>query len=325
MAEMAETVVPQAGHPTGRPAGVAMDEAALPIGRDRVRWLATRLAVAAWLLMAIGSATRVANAGLACPDWPLCYGQVLPWTQMNWQVFLEWFHRLDAAIVAFGSLGLVATAFRFRRELPRWVLPATTAALALVILQAGLGGLTVTELLRFDVVTAHLGTALAFLALLVAIAAGLAPQQRSGTGAGLAWLALAGAIAIDAQSLLGGIVGSRWAVNQCLQGDRLCGVLHAHFLGVVPAVFTVGLLLVMAWRTPALNPSLRSLRHLLAGLLVTQLAVGYGTYHFQLRVAGLTILHEAIAAALLASLVGFAVLAWRDRLPMLPGADPTAV
>ena len=34
-------------------------------------------------LIAIGSATRVMEAGLACPDWPLCYGTFLPLGHMT--------------------------------------------------------------------------------------------------------------------------------------------------------------------------------------------------------------------------------------------------
>jgi len=50
-------------------------------------------------LIVIGGATRVMEAGLACPDWPLCYGSFLPFSHMNLRVFLEWFHRLDAFLV----------------------------------------------------------------------------------------------------------------------------------------------------------------------------------------------------------------------------------
>jgi len=50
-------------------------------------------------LIVIGGATRVMEAGLACPDWPLCYGSFLPFNHMNLRVFLEWFHRLDAFLV----------------------------------------------------------------------------------------------------------------------------------------------------------------------------------------------------------------------------------
>lgn len=88
---------------------------------------------------------------------------------MDLQIFLEWFHRLLAT-----SLGLMAIAFAglsaaWRQGLFPWVPYAAGAALCLVILQGILGGLTVTELLRFEIVTAHLGTGLFFLCLLTAI------------------------------------------------------------------------------------------------------------------------------------------------------------
>ena len=138
-----------------------------------IRRLVWKIAIATLLLMAIGSATRVMNAGLACPDWPLCYGQLLPSRQMNLPVFLEWFHRLDAGLIAISTVALVSLCWWFRQALPRWVPIATTVALGLIFLQALLGGLTVTELLRFDIVTAHLGAALLFLGSLTAIGCGL--------------------------------------------------------------------------------------------------------------------------------------------------------
>ena len=44
------------------------------------------------------------NAGLACPDWPLCYGQLVPTQQMNLQVFLEWFHQYSRWCVIRGGV-----------------------------------------------------------------------------------------------------------------------------------------------------------------------------------------------------------------------------
>ena len=67
------------------------------IATERQKWirrLVWKIAIATLALMAIGSATRVMNAGLACPDWPLCYGKLVPTQEMNLQVFLEWFHLL---------------------------------------------------------------------------------------------------------------------------------------------------------------------------------------------------------------------------------------
>jgi cytochrome c oxidase assembly protein subunit 15 len=121
------------------------------------RWI-WKLAIATLLLMAVGSATRVMNAGLACPDWPLCYGQLVPSQQMNLRVFLEWFHRLDAMVIGLMAIALAAQAWWCRRDLPRWLPWATTGALALIVVQGGLGGLTVTQLLRFDIVTAPPGS-----------------------------------------------------------------------------------------------------------------------------------------------------------------------
>jgi cytochrome c oxidase assembly protein subunit 15 len=71
---------------------------------ERIRRFVWKIAIATLLLMAVGSATRVMNAGLACPDWPLCYGQLVPSKQMNLQVFLEWFHRLDAALIGLSAI-----------------------------------------------------------------------------------------------------------------------------------------------------------------------------------------------------------------------------
>lgn len=93
--------------------------------------LLSHLVVALVALVAIGGATRVMEAGLACPDWPLCYGVLLPGQQMNMQVFLEWFHRLDAFVVGVALLVLCAISLLRRRPLPTW-LPWFSAAALLI-------------------------------------------------------------------------------------------------------------------------------------------------------------------------------------------------
>ena len=50
--------------------------------------LGTHCVLALIALIVIGGATRVMEAGLACPDWPLCYGTFLPLNHMNLRVFL---------------------------------------------------------------------------------------------------------------------------------------------------------------------------------------------------------------------------------------------
>jgi heme a synthase len=271
------------------------------------------LAIATIFLMALGSATRVMNAGLSCPDWPLCYGTLLPSRQMNLQVFLEWFHRVVATSMGIGTLSLVTIAFWQRSALPGWFPKAAIGALGLVIVQGILGGLTVTEMLRFEVVTSHLATGLLFFSTLLAIGTGLAPQpQPLGTARRLRWVGLGAVLLVYGQSLLGGLVASRWALHQCFGTAQLCGVMNSHIAGILPASLATVVVLLTAWRTPALAPGLRRWATAAGGLLLLQVGLGVATFRLHLQVEPLTVCHQVIGACLLGSLVRFTVLAWRD-------------
>ena len=115
-------------------------------------------------LIVIGGATRVMEAGLACPDWPLCYGSFLPSSHMNLRVFLECFHRLDAFFVAVAISFQFLLALIYKTYLPKWLPWISAFFVLLVTFQAILGALTVSQLLPASVVTAHLGLALTLVA-----------------------------------------------------------------------------------------------------------------------------------------------------------------
>lgn len=273
------------------------------------------MAIATLSVMAIGSATRVMNAGLSCPDWPLCYGELLPITQMNLLVFLEWFHRLLASSMGLLTLGLVGASWRWRRDLPSWLPWGSLIALALVLVQGILGGLTVTELLRFDIVTAHLATGLMFFSSLVVMLAGLSqPQQifKTPIPSWYGWLGLATCLAVYGQSILGALVSSQWAVHQCLaEAETFCGVLQNHFIGVAPAT---GLSLVVAYYAWSNAWSRnRFLGITIVLLLIAQIALGVTTYRLQLQIPAITVCHQIIGAMLLASLVTFTTLSFKLR------------
>ena len=277
-----------------------------------MRLLVWKIAIATLLLMAVGSATRVMNAGLACPDWPLCYGQLVPTQQMNLQVFLEWFHRLDASLIGLSTLALVGLSWWFRKELPKWLPWAALGALGLIVFQGVLGGLTVTQMLRFDIVTAHLGTALLFFATLVVIALCLTPYQGTTTAGKLKWVSLSAAILVYIQCLLGGLVGSRWALHQCFGGSQLCAVMNSHIIGVVPATLGTLTVVFMAWRTPALHPTLRKLAWVAGGVVILQVLLGVATFYLHLQVEPLTVTHHTVGAVLFATLVALTTLTIRD-------------
>ncbi len=280
-----------------------------------VRRLVWKMAIATLLLMAIGSATRVMNAGLACPDWPLCYGQLVPTQQMNLQVFLEWFHRLDAMLIGLSAIALVGLTLWFRAALPRWLPWASGFALFLIVFQGILGGLTVTELLRFDIVTAHLGTALFFFVTLLTIGSCLSDYRGNGTAGKLPWFGLAAAISIYLQSLSGGLVASQWALHQCFFQGEMCVVMDSHIIGVVPATLATVVTVVMAWRTPALHPFLRRLANVAMLLVCLQILIGVATFKLHLQVEPLTVTHQAVGASLLGTLAMFSVFAFRDHQP----------
>jgi heme a synthase len=302
------------------------------LDRQQVRRLVWKIAFATLLLMAVGSATRVMNAGLACPDWPLCYGQLVPTQQMNLQVFLEWFHRLDAGLIGLSTLLLAGLSWWKRQKLPHWLPWAATFALSLIVVQGGLGALTVTELLRFDIVTAHLGTALLFFSTLLVIGTCLLPIDRqvitpthqisSTSDKTVAWLSLIAAIFVYIQSIIGGLVGSRWALHQCFGNSELCMVMNSHIIGVVPATLSSIAVIVLVWRNPSLPKYYLQLATIAGSLLIAQILLGVATFKLHLQVAPLTVIHQSVGAMLLGTLVVLTVLLWRSfaRISELPEA-----
>ncbi len=282
--------------------------------QTRIRRSIWKIAFATLLLMAVGSATRVMNAGLACPDWPLCYGQLVPTQQMNLQVFLEWFHRLDAGLIGLSTLLLVGSSWWYRTQLPQWLPWATTFSLGLILVQGTLGALTVTELLRFDIVTAHLGTALLFFMTLLAIGTSLLPvsQYSNSHARRLPYLSLAAAVFVYIQSILGGLVGSRWALHQCFGNSELCTVMNSHLIGVIPATLSCVAVVIYIWRSADLPKYYRTFANIVGGLLVLQILLGTATFKLHLQVETLTVAHQSIGAMLLGALVVVTGLLWRS-------------
>lgn len=159
-------------------------------------------------LVALGGAVRATDSGLACPDWPRCFGQWIPPADLH--MWLEHSHRLLAGVVGIAVAVLTVWALvRFRgRPSVVW---ASVAALILVVIQAGLGALVVLRLLRADLVTAHLGMAMVVVACLIYLALSASPAAPSVSGTGmpsrrLAWTSTAVAGLCFVQILVGGHV-----------------------------------------------------------------------------------------------------------------------
>lgn len=271
-------------------------------------WLLAHLVVALVALIGIGGATRIMQAGLACPDWPLCYGSFLPGRQMNLQVFLEWFHRLDAFLVGIALIVLASLSLWRRDQLPRWLPWTATAALSLVALQGGLGALTVLGLLDASTVTAHLITALLLVLLVSAMHQAL---RRSSSGClpsgptvalPLWWTFLLtfSSLVLFVQCALGGAMASRWASALCLQSGEGCRWLLSHRLGAWAALAALLLPALLAHALPGIPVILRRYSLGPALLAPLQVALGVFTLQLQLQQPLVTVAHQLIAALLVA-------------------------
>ena len=115
-------------------------------------------------LIVLGGVVRATDSGLGCPDWPRCDGSFIP----RWEThtLIEYSHRLTASVVGLLTLAIAVWAWRSYRRAPSIAIPAYLT-FALVLFQGGLGGVAVLSELPPEIVTLHLGTALAILTLLL--------------------------------------------------------------------------------------------------------------------------------------------------------------
>ena len=195
-----------------------------------------------FVVVVVGAYVRLSDAGLGCPDWPGCYGELTPHHAQDdiakaveeqggthgpvslGKAWKEMFHRYIAGGLGLVILAIAVTAWLRRRELQQSPLLATSLV-GLVAFQAALGMWTVTMLLKPVIVTLHLLGGLATLALL----AGLGLRQEKFQPASPAavrlrpWALLALLIVI-AQIMLGGWVSTNYAALACIDFPTCHGV-----------------------------------------------------------------------------------------------------
>ncbi len=268
----------------------------------RLAQLAAHLVVALIALIVVGGATRVMEAGLACPDWPLCFGSFLPGRQMNVQVFLEWFHRLDAFLIGIALVVQFGLSLIWQSKLPKWIPWAYLFVVIVVVLQASLGALTVVQLLPSTVVTGHLGLALVLVAAMSAITQRL--LMPNGFDAPIWWRVMGGGTlsAVLGQCILGGRMATTWSAQRCLSQGEACQLLGLHrnssmLVAICVFMFVITSLMVGGWSRTQW-PFLM----VISFLLSIQITLGVLTVQFALNQPILTIAHQLIATLLVAFL-----------------------
>ena len=137
------------------------------------------------LLIFAGGMVTSTGSGLAVPDWPNTYGYFL-WTFpfKGWVggVFYEHTHRLIASVV--GLLIMALAVWLWRAEPRAWVRRLGYVAVAAVITQGILGGLTVLFYLPDPISIAHAGLAQIVFCLTMTIAVATSPGWKRGYAPG---------------------------------------------------------------------------------------------------------------------------------------------
>ncbi len=186
------------------------------------------------IVIALGAYTRLSDAGLGCPDWPGCYGQLTVPTKADdvqaanaayperaveaHKAWLEMVHRYFAGTLGLCIFAITAWSVRVRRNAVGIRLPIALSVV--VVFQAALGMWTVTLKLMPLVVMAHLLGGFTLLALLSLFYFRLEPQQttrqtRQSVPGSLKWMSLIAFCVVVVQIMLGGWTSSNYAAVVC--------------------------------------------------------------------------------------------------------------
>ncbi len=299
----------------------------------RFQKLAATTLGTAILLVTIGVIVRATDSGVACPDWPLCYGQLLP-PAGDLNAWIEWTHRTVAAIIGFEILGLAVLAWVDHRERRSLVWPSL-GAVALVGFQAWLGRETVRLGNTGESVTAHLAAAMLLVALLVyvTVRAGF-PARLGGWGDSQRFTLLAAFTTLATFALLlfgsqvtatdSALVFPDWPLMNGSLAPVLTELTAPHVLHRWVAAL-VGLvvvaLAVLAWRTRREHAAVVRLAVGAAMLFAVQIVIG-GLQVLTRLSAWTQTLHLALGAVIFAMLVGLTVTSYYAARAVRAGSAP---
>jgi heme a synthase len=274
------------------------------------------LAWATFLLIVAGALVTSNDAGLSVPDWPTSFGSLYKIPPMVNGVQYEHTHRMIAEFI--GLLIIVMAGWTQRVETRKWMRILGWTALAAVVGQGVLGGMTVLKLLPWSISTAHATLGQMIFCIVVAMALFTSrswlqderPLPERDLAPSTPTLVASSAACVWVQLILGAAF-------------RHSGIkLLPHLVGACVVTAVLCWTVVRVLTRYGNVPQLRRPAQLLLALLMVQLGLGFASYLTRLQwmmnapqpITGIvisTVSHVAGGALVLATCVVLAIQARR--------------
>ncbi len=264
-------------------------------------------------LMALGAGVRTMNAGLSCPDWPLCFGKIIP--DFHPAVWFEFVHRAYAGLVALLFAGCFFYVLRLKSA-PRAARIAAVAGLVFLVAQIVAGALTVLWLVKWAAVTSHLLLATLFFCSVLWMKFNVRPAVEEPAVKAprvLSFVTGLLSVLIFGQIALGGIVASTYAGSVCVDwplcngqwvptwqgaiGHQVTHRFFAYFLSIAILVYAV--VIQVKSRAPWMTSQILRLSRWNVALVSAQVGVGIANLILFIP-PSVTVLHQSVAIVLLA-------------------------
>jgi cytochrome c oxidase assembly protein subunit 15 len=274
------------------------------------------VAGATFFLIIAGALVTSNDAGLSVPDWPTSFGSIYKMPHMVGGVRFEHSHRMIAEFI--GLLTIIIAIWTWRADRRRWMKYLGAGALATVIAQGILGGITVLYYLPPAISTAHAALAQTFFCIAVCIALFTGRQwveevpriEMDNRRPSLQTLTLLSIFVLYVQLILGAMFrhhGLSW---------------WPHVANAVVVAFVLSWTAIRALSLYAKIDNVRRPAIALLSLLIAQLCLGFVAFltrvawgkdavQPELPMVVSTVAHVAVGALILATAVVLAIQVWR--------------
>jgi cytochrome c oxidase assembly protein subunit 15 len=236
------------------------------------------------LLITLGGIVCVTGSAEGCPDWPGCYGRIVPPPQIN--AIIEYTHRFVAALTSPFILAAAIVSWRRARSI-RLVSRPPLIALPFLLAVIAFGALTVLRGLPRGLAAVDLGSALIVLALMTAAtAAAFARRAHPGlqdrlsirdarpalAALGATFLVLVSGVLVAGSGSLTRCLG--WPLVRFMSNDLPGWPQAARLLMAAVASVLIVALVASAWRPPRRRTAYRIVATAAGVLLLVEIGAG---------------------------------------------------